>query len=439
MVRAAQHSVQLGASAAWSRRPLRILFASNRYPPHILGGYELSCQLAVEGLRARGHTVKVLASDFRTSSDDEADTRVARVLHRPSASTNALDWARWHVADARTSRRILQEFKPDLISVWNLLDTFPAALQPLVQTGLPVVYHLHDLWLLPYLEFANRWSSFWGSAPSSVIRRIAKDVVRFAVARSAVAVDWPCSFSDFDPSYAVFCSDFARSSHGEAGLAFNESVVILNGVRADRIVAARPGSAGPIQVLYVGRICHAKGLHTLVEALSMVDASYQKQVFVTVVGPREPSDEYFRSVADRVAAAGLRDRVRFAGPIAHERMPAIYAEHDVLVLPSFREGLPRVVLEAQAAGLAVVTTPAGGTAQIVTNGEDALTFSPGDAPTLAGLLTRLVEDRPLGKRLALAGQRRVAKSHDVENTIDAIEAFYCNVSATKSQSRHPSS
>src|SRR5262249_8126112 len=82
---------------------------------------------------------------------------------------------------------------------------------------------------------------------------------------------------------------------------------------------------------------------------------------------------------------------------------------DIVVLPSHREGLPTVVLEAQAAGKPVVAACATGIVDVVADGETGLLFPVGDAAALAKTLARLITDRELARQLELAGQKQVKR------------------------------
>jgi glycosyltransferase involved in cell wall biosynthesis len=100
--------------------------------------------------------------------------------------------------------------------------------------------------------------------------------------------------------------------------------------------------------------------------------------------------------------------VRFAGFRADAA--AALGETDALVLPSWIEGLPLVVLEGMAVGQPVVATAVGGTPEAVVDGETGLLVPPRDVPALAGALEQLLGDDDLRRRLGEAGRSRV-ESH----------------------------
>src|SRR5207248_3062264 len=98
-------------------------------------------------------------------------------------------------------------------------------------------------------------------------------------------------------------------------------------------------------------------------------------------------------------------RVRFLGHCPD--VPPVMETADLFVLPSHKEGLPNAVLEAMAMGLPVVATNAGGTGEVVLDGETGLLVPPADPPALGAALCRLLEDAALRARLVEGAQRRL--------------------------------
>ena len=122
-----------------------------------------------------------------------------------------------------------------------------------------------------------------------------------------------------------------------------------------------------------------------------------------------------------VDRAGL-ERVRFVGTVPDARV--VYDGLDVLVSASDSEGLPNVVLEAAAAGLPIVATAAGGTPEIVIDGETGLLSTVGDVEGLGRALIRVLEDPDLGPRLGRAAREHVARSFGLDRFIAETAALY---------------
>jgi glycosyltransferase involved in cell wall biosynthesis len=113
-------------------------------------------------------------------------------------------------------------------------------------------------------------------------------------------------------------------------------------------------------------------------------------------------------------------------------VPPLLSRHDILVVPSVvEEGFGRVVVEGMAAGLPVVGTATGGSAEILHDGVNGLVFPPEDVPALANCLDKLVQDRDLYVRLAAAG-KETSRKFDLKQMIDGTERFLLEIVSTRS-------
>jgi len=126
-------------------------------------------------------------------------------------------------------------------------------------------------------------------------------------------------------------------------------------------------------------------------------------------------------------------RVIFTGP-AQDTAP-YYALADVFVLPSHREGLPTVVLEAQAAGKPVVAASATGIVDLVTDGETGLLFPVDEVLALVEALAKLISDKALASKLARAGQEQVKRKFRQEQIWQALHREYLEVLQRKESPR----
>jgi len=110
--------------------------------------------------------------------------------------------------------------------------------------------------------------------------------------------------------------------------------------------------------------------------------------------------------------APLGERVRFAGAVPHEALPALYADADLYLWPAINEAYGMAFLEAQAAGLPVVAGRTGGVPAVVADGVTGLLTSVGDAPAFASAVARLLAAPAERARLAAAAKDRIAAHHD---------------------------
>lgn len=105
-------------------------------------------------------------------------------------------------------------------------------------------------------------------------------------------------------------------------------------------------------------------------------------------------------------------------------MPALLSNAHIVCLPSYREGMPKCLLEACAAGRAIVTTDMPGCRDVVRDGENGFLVQPRDAEALRVALSRLIEDKELRRRMGEAGRRKAETEFDVRLVINATLSLY---------------
>lgn len=156
-------------------------------------------------------------------------------------------------------------------------------------------------------------------------------------------------------------------------------------------------------LLFVGRLVSIKNLPTLLEAMSQLPGladDTARPVMLVLVG--DGPDK--AALAEQTDRLGLRDSVQWLGE--RRDVPALMNASDAVVLPSWREGLSNVILEASQAAKPVIASRAGGNVESVFEGETGLLFEPADAQALAVEILRLASDPEFGARLGVAGQVR---------------------------------
>jgi len=173
--------------------------------------------------------------------------------------------------------------------------------------------------------------------------------------------------------------------------------------------------------LFVGRLTCDKGITELMEAFLQLEDRFP-ELRLLLVGSFEDGDPLPEDVRKRLET---HERVILAGPV-NDTAP-YYAIADVLVLPSHREGLPTVVLEGHAAGKPVIGAAATGIVDLLADGETGLLFPVGDASALADAVARLINDKPLAMKLALAGQEQVKRKFRQELIWAALRREYLKV------------
>ena len=174
-------------------------------------------------------------------------------------------------------------------------------------------------------------------------------------------------------------------------------------------------------VLFVGRLTCDKGIPELIQAFLRLGDQFP-DLYLLLAGCFEDEDPL---PVDTRKCLEIHPRVIFAG--AAQDIATYYALADVVVLPSHREGLPTVILEAQAAGKPVVGASATGIVDVVVDGETGLLFPVGDVPALAEALARLITDEVLATNLGRAGQEQVKRNFQQERVWEALYREYLGV------------
>ena len=125
------------------------------------------------------------------------------------------------------------------------------------------------------------------------------------------------------------------------------------------------------------------------------------------------------------ADLNMNDCVRFLG--LRVDVPEVLATCDLFTLPSIQEGFPMVILEALAAGKAVIASEVGAIPDVIRQGNTGMLVPPGDADALAHALCLLIEDEGLRQRLGQSGCQSVRETYDFERTVGRYDYLYQRV------------
>jgi glycosyltransferase involved in cell wall biosynthesis len=184
--------------------------------------------------------------------------------------------------------------------------------------------------------------------------------------------------------------------------------------RSGRARLAVPGQR-PL-ALFVGRLVVEKNLPLLLVAMTDMPCGQRPLLLLAGSGPLEAE------LRQQILALGLADDVRLIG----ERRDSMFLMQlaDILVLPSREEGLSNVLLEAMAAGCAVLASDVGGNPEAIETGRTGLLFRSDDRPDLTVSLARLCGDPALRRDLGDAAQRRVLTRYAIPAMVATTEAAW---------------
>lgn len=206
----------------------------------------------------------------------------------------------------------------------------------------------------------------------------------------------------------VVCVSEAQAAKVRAaGVPAAKTVVIRNAARpmafpqpsdqgrAD--LATHAATPGELLVVTAARLSPDKGIHVLIDAARRVLDRVPGARFI-VFGDGVECARLERLIAE----CGLEDAFRLAG--FRGNLDQLWPNADLMVLPSFTEGLPNVVLEASAAGIPVIATAVGGTPEAVSDGRTGLLVPPGDPIALSAAVVELLTDPLTRRKFGMAGR-----------------------------------
>jgi glycosyltransferase involved in cell wall biosynthesis len=184
--------------------------------------------------------------------------------------------------------------------------------------------------------------------------------------------------------------------------------------------------AAPLRLLYIGRLSREKGLFEAMNGLRFAHSQGSKaRWFIAGSGPDE--------MALRQFAKDLRlsEDVIFVGPAFGAAKMALLNDADVLVLPSYAEGLPYALLEAMAAGMPAITTRVGAIPDVVVDGLHGLFVPLKDSHAIGEAILHLDDNRPLLADMRVACRQRIVSGYTVDRLADAFADLYSDHAATR--------
>lgn len=203
-----------------------------------------------------------------------------------------------------------------------------------------------------------------------------------------------------------------------------------SGVDCQRFAPAAPGPAAPVgtataagqrlRVLLPARLLWDKGLAEFVAAARLLRAQGLAMDFL-LAGEPDPGNP--AAVPEATVRGWVAEGLlQWLGHV--DDMAALFATVQVVVLPSYREGLPKGLIEAGACALPLITTNVPGCREVVTDGVDGLLVPVKDAPALAHAMARLHQDPALRARLGAAARQKALAQFDERLVVASTVAVY---------------
>jgi len=403
---------------------MRIVLANKFLYPR--GGAERAVLELGAALDARGHAVAYFGMDHPENVVHGANVAVVRQrdYRRPGAAAVRDAAAMLYSFEARrTFGTFLDRVHPDVVHLHNIYHQLtPSILDAARERGIPLVMTLHDYKLVcpryDMLRHGMRCDACVEAGPVACVRyRCAGGAWGASVLLAAEAALHRIRGSYDAVHRFIVPSRFLGRVLERAG---------FDAARLRHIPNFAP-RANPVPVpstqrfLYVGRLSQEKGILSLLRAAARMTRG---ELVLCGTGPLAAEVERWT----REAPPG---RVRCRGHLAAAELAVEVGAAAFVVAPSeWFENAPFAVLEAMAAGRAVLTTPLGGLPELIEDGVEGELVPPGDEVAWAAAMERALQDPERMRRMGAAAHRRAIESFALETHVERIESVYAEACAT---------
>jgi glycosyltransferase involved in cell wall biosynthesis len=416
---------------------MNILLTSHQFFPQFTAGTEVLTYSVARELISRGHVVHVLTGFPDSVELDDGDRcdeyefhgiHVYRFRHSYSPMGGQVSMIEIgydnHLATAYFER-IIDKFKPDLVHFFHFNRLGTGLIESAALAGIPRFMTPTDFWTIcPTSQLLLCDGSFCAGPTKSggnCLKHFAQTTQGGMIAKIA---QWlPDSYADLliritqqgvlphYPRRAEVIAIADRLSRNVRRLNQLNGILAPNslmrelllrfGVAPDKVTEAAYGidiettqsgptsvePGGPLRIGFIGTLANYKGCHVLIEAFKALSDS---NAVLKIYGREEDFPDYVRQLR---TSATQYPRIEFCGTFPNTAISQVFAQLDVLVVPSlWYENTPLVVYSAQAARCPVVASNLPGLAAVIGHEENGLLFAAGDPGDLALQLSRLIHE-----------------------------------------------
>ena len=388
--------------------PIKIAYLTGEYPR----ATDTFIQREVAALREQGFEVTT-CSIRRTGAEhlvgEEQKAEAARTFHVLEAAARPLTSLRAHLRALTAPARYLRALrlawrtspggvKPMLYQLFYFAEAVVLA-DHLRRQG---VQHLHNHIAKASCTVAMLCQELSGIPYSFTLHGpdIFFEPIRWRLDEKIARASFTACISDFCRSQGM---SFADRAH------WGRMHIVHCGVEPERYAAATPKRPGN-HLLFVGRLAAVKGVPLLLQAVKAA-REMRPDLRLTLIGDG-PERTWLQTEAE---ALGLAEAVDFLGYRSQSEVAERLQQVDALVLPSFAEGVPVVLMEAMAAGLPVITTQIAGIPELVEQGVSGKLIPPGDAKALEQAILTLLSDPAQAAAMGAAGRAKVRTAFDIQH------------------------
>ncbi len=223
-----------------------------------------------------------------------------------------------------------------------------------------------------------------------------------------------------------FLLDEVGADPSRISVLYNASADLKDPVEAARSrLPQRKAKADAFRFLLIGNLSARKGISDFLNAMQRLQ---EMGVNVQAVVAGDGDVEHYIAEAKSL---GIGNICRFTGWVGRSAIIDLLASADALVLPSYEEGLPMVILEALSCHVPVIATPVGSIGELLSSGKDCLLVPPGDINGLASALRRVATDEGLRRHMIDNGRKLFEKRFQFDGYMRALLTHYANAFSAK--------
>lgn len=307
------------------------------------------------------------------------------------------------------------------ISIPGLVSEFPyfLSLETLIRNLQPDVIHANNLPFLTTFQSMRMASKLKKAGIVHVHGVLAERNYILNIAQKMYIRTFGRSI--FYNATKVICLTRNDASEiSEYGCPIEKIDIIPNGVNVKKFRPNPDEEEGGL-VLWLGRLTGEKGLIHLLKAIKIIADKKLKDGFNLLLVGDGPAKSQAIALAKKYALKGL---VEFSPAVKHDIVPELLNRASIVVLPSLKEGMPFVLLEAMACGKPVIGSDIPGINNVITRGQNGLLVLPRNPKALANSILTLLNDEILRRRLGRNARQLMVKKYSWDTIASRIEKVY---------------
>jgi len=389
------------------------------YSPHLLGGADIHTEKIHKALsKTIASSVVITINPAKEDVVEERDGVKIYRFHPFNVSTlhkigreGVLKQGIWTLLDIYSLysyikiKDILKKERPDVVHLHTPIDITLSAVAAVKGLNLPLVYTLHDYFLLcRRLCLLHGFERLCTDKDVNPLCKIYREFTKRITNRKIDTVIAP--------------SQFVLDIHKRHGFFKDSKTVVLpHGIELSGIYNDKepePGKRRYTNILYTGALTKPKGVGVLIRSVKQIQ---DKDIRLHIIGSGI-YEEKLRALAES------DDRIIFHGKLPNDDLLEFYKMADVSVVPSiWYDVRPNVIPEAFRAGTPVIGSDIGGIPELIKNRHNGFLFEPGDEAQLKKILEEIIKDPAVLKEMAKNAQDSV-KIYDMKDYIQRLVAVY---------------